>query len=143
MDIAANRDRAFWTFLFVTLVGPFVSALIIFLLTIASGLLGMGPPSLKGLGPDQLASRAAVWAVSSYVWAAIPAALAGLALGGIVLWRGTFGMLEAAVAAVGAFLVALLVLTSPLSGHVLPLAIIAAITGVFCRHVLFRARVLG
>ena len=142
MDMPAHRDRAFWTFLFVTLVGPFVAALIIFLLTIGSGLIGMGPPSLKGLGLDPLFSRAAVWAVSSYVWAAIPAALAGLALAALVLWRGTFAMLEAAIAAVLAFLLALLVLTSPPPGHALPLAIIAAITGVFCRHALLRARVL-
>ncbi len=139
---SANRQRAFWTFLFVTLVGPFVAALIVFLLTLGSGLLRMGPPSLQGLAGDALASRAAVWAVSSYVWASIPAAISGAGLAGLVMWRGTFSMLEAAVAGVLALFLAMLVLSAPPAGHALPLAIIAAVSSVFCRHVLVKARVL-
>ena len=142
MESPSNVHRAFWTFLFVTLVGPFVAAFSIFLLTLGSGLSGYGPASLQGLGIDPLLSKAAVWGVSSYVWAAIPGAIAGVVLAGLVLWRGTFAMLESAIASVAAFLVATVLLTSPPPGHALPLALIAALTGAFCRHVLAKAKVL-
>jgi hypothetical protein len=52
-------------------------------------------------------------------------------------------MLEAAVVGVVSLLLALLVLTAPPAGHTVALAMIAGSTGVFCRHALLRARVLG
>jgi hypothetical protein len=143
MTTPANpSNRAFWTFLFVTLVGPFIAALIVFLLTLGAGFTGTGPATLRGASADALMTRAAVWAMNSYVWAAIPAAIAGAVLGALVAWRGTFGLFEAALVGIVALFLALQVLSPPPAGHTLPLALIAGVASVFCRHVLVRARVL-
>jgi hypothetical protein len=135
-------QRALWTFLFHTLAGPGLAALAIFLATLVSGILGIGPKSVQGLPNDQLFARAANWAVRSYMWSAIPAALTGGALAGLVLWRQSFRMLESAVAGVGAFFVAMQFLAQPEPGLFLPLALLAALVALACRAVLVRAKVL-
>ena len=43
----SNGQRALWTFLMCALVGPFLVGVIVLLITVVSGALQMGPPSLK------------------------------------------------------------------------------------------------
>jgi hypothetical protein len=139
----SNGQRAFWTFLVCTLLGPFLVGLIVLALTFASGLLQMGPPSLKGLGMAALAPRAGQWALQSFVWAALPAALAGAALAAVVSMRGTFHWFVAAAAAIAGFGVAAVLAPGLLANHHVFLAVIAGLVGLACRAVLRRARIIA
>jgi hypothetical protein len=137
----SNGQRAFWTFLLCTLVGPLLVGLIVFLITLCSGALQMGPPSLKGLPMAAVASRAGQWAVSSFVWSALPAALAGAVLAAVVSIRGTVDWFIAAAAAIAGFGVASVV-TPVLANHNSFLAGIAGLVGVACWTLLVRIRIL-
>ena len=104
---ASNATRALWTFLFSTLVGPFFAALILTAIYLVSGALGMGPPSLKALKPGELLPYTAVRALDAYIWSAIPAALTGVTLAGVVHQRGGFPwLIGVMVAAIFASIVA-------------------------------------
>ena len=142
MDGMSPAARGLWTFLFATLVAPFFAAVIIVVLNLVSGLLGVGPPSLKSMPVVDLVPLAARRGLESYVWAAFPAGLAGLALAALVVWRGTFGWLEAAIAgAVSATLAAVSAGGQALN-HVSFLGLIAAIVAVLSRAILLKAKVL-
>ena len=142
MDGMSPGARALWTFLFATLVAPFFAAVIIFVLSIGSGLFGFGPPSLKNLALSELFPLAARRGLESYIWAAFPAGLAGLALAALVVWRGTFGWLEAAIAGAIAATLAAVSAGGQAINHVAFLGLIAACVSVGCRAILLRAKVL-
>ena len=138
----SNGQRAFWTFLIMTLAAPFFGALIVFLLAVAAGALGMGPQSLRALDSAAQLAWGAEKAVATFVWSAIPAAVAGAALAGLLAMRGTFGWLEAAVAgavtvAIGAFLTGGMVLQ-----HLAPIAFIGGSVGVAMWAVFTRAGIV-
>lgn len=137
-----NGARAVWTLLMFTLVGPFVAALIVLALTLGAGLAGAGPQSLRGLAMPALAAKSAEWAVTSYVWSALPAALAGLALALTVVLRGGFPWL-AAVTASGVAASAFAALSPGVArDHTAFIAFFAAISGLVVWGVLRRARII-
>lgn len=137
-----NGQRALWTLLMFTLVGPFVAAVIVLALTIASGLLGVGPTSLKGLALPGLLAKAVEWSLSSYVWAALPAALAGGAMALLVLLRGTAPWLAAAAAS-GIAATALSALSAGVArDHISFIAFFAALSGIAVWAILRRARII-
>lgn len=143
MTAIPNSQRALWTFLGHTLVGPFLAAVVVLLLTIGSGVVGKGPPSLQTLGPGELLPKAAGWALTSYVWSAVPAALAGLAMA-VLVWRnGRYGWLEAAVAAAIAVAIAAYLSGGVAADHITPIAVIASLVGVTLRLLLVRANIIA
>lgn len=139
----SNAQRALWTFLLCTLVGPFLVGLIVLLITLVSGAIQMGPPSLKGLPMAAVAARAGQWALTSFVWSALPAGLAGAVLAAIVSLRGTVDWFVAAAAAIAGFGVASVLAPGLLPNHHSFLAVIAGLVGVACWHLLVRARIVS
>ncbi len=138
----SNGQRALWTFLMCTLVGPFLVGLIVLLITLVSGALQMGPPSLKGLSMAAVTAKAGQWALTSFVWSALPAGLAGAILAAVISWRGTFDWIVAAAAAIAGFGVASVVAPGLLPNHHSFLAAIAGLVGVACWHLLVRANIV-
>jgi hypothetical protein len=138
----SNGQRALWTFLMCTLVGPFLVGLIVLLITLVSGALQMGPPSLKGLPMAAVGAKAAQWAVTSFVWSALPAGLAGAVLAAIVSLRGTIDWFLAAAAAIASFGVASVIAPGLLPNHHSFLAGIAGLVGVGCWHLLVLAKII-
>ncbi len=135
-------ERAFWTFLMVTLVAPFLAAFVIFLASMIAALVGRGPASLLALDrPGQLA-WAAQKAVETYVWGALPAGLGGAVMAGIVYVRGTAHWLVAAT--LGAVPVSLMALMAGgmLQQHLSMIAFIGALAGIAMWAILRRARLL-
>ena len=139
---ATNGQRALWTFLFSTLVGPAIAAALLAAIYLVAGTLGYGPPSLKVLRPGELFPYTAVKALDAYVWSAIPAALTGAALAALVYWQGNFPWLAGvAVAAISATAMAVLS-SGQAMGHVTFIALIAAVTAVLGRFALVAAKVV-
>src|SRR5688572_145311 len=99
----SRGQRALWTFLIITLVGPALAGVLLFLASIAAGLFTFGPPSLHGLTTSALLAAAGERALTAFVWSAMPSGLAGAALAALVALNGKFGWLIAAVAGVAAF----------------------------------------
>jgi hypothetical protein len=141
----ARNDRAsrvLWTFLFSTLLGPAIAAALLAAIYLISGTLGKGPPSLTALKPGELLPYVAQRTLDGYVWSAIPAALAGLALAALVYSRGTFHWLAGVVAAaVAASLVAVLS-GGQAANHVSFIALIAAVTAVLGRFGMTAAKIV-
>ena len=141
-DEATPGQRALWTFLASTLIGPFFAALIILVLTLAAGAFGFGPPSLKALQDGQLAPIAAQRAIETYVWSAFPAGVAGAMAAAWLSLRGELPWLVAASSAAVATTVAAIVVGGIARDHVTPLAFIAACCGISVWLLLQRLRVL-
>ena len=142
MEDITNGQRAFWTFLITTLAAPFFGALIVLFLSVVAGALGKGPDSLRVLDQSGQLAWAAEKAAATFVWGAMPAAIAGAALAGLVMMRGMFGWLEAAVAgavavSIDAFLTGGMVLQ-----HLAPVAVIGATVGVAMWAVFTRAGIV-
>jgi hypothetical protein len=139
-----NGERAMYTFFISTLVGPFFAALIIAFLTLGSGVLQKGPPSIIGLPFDQVAAKAGGWALQSYMWAAMPAGLAGAALAAWVSLKGEgLPWIVAVVAGVVAFGIASVMVPGLLPNHNLALAVIAAFSALGVWLVLRQARIVA
>jgi hypothetical protein len=138
----SNGQRALWTFLMCTLVGPFLVGLIVLLITLASGAMQMGPPSLKGVPMAVVAAKGGQWALTSFVWSALPAGIAGAVLAAVVSLRGTVDWFIAAAAAIAGFGVASVIAPGLLPNHHTFLAGIAGLVGVACWYLLVRARIL-
>ena len=137
-----NGQRALWTFLIATLTGPFFAAATVALLTLASGALQMGPPSLKGQPMAAVGAQAGAWALQTYVWAAMPAGLAGAALAAYVSLKGTVPWLAVIVAGVAAFGLASVVIPGVLPNHGTALAFIAALSSLAVWGVLSRSGIV-
>jgi hypothetical protein len=139
---ATPAQRALWTFLLCTLVAPFLAALIILLSSIISGWLGKGPASLLALDRAGQLGWAAQKAIETYVWSAIPAAIAGAGLAGTIYVRGTAPWLVAA--SLAAIVVSCLSLVSGgmMAQHLTPMAFIAAVVGIAMWWILRRAGIL-
>lgn len=135
-DQVSNGQRAFWTFLFYTLCGPFFAALVYALAVLLAPPLKLGallPADLPPIGE-------AVAGV--FVWAAIPAALAAIGLIPMVLRRGHFGWIEAAAAGVIAFAAAAALMPFDARGSLPVLAFTAGLVSLAVRHVLLTANIL-
>lgn len=135
-EVTSNGQRAFWTFLFYTLCGPFFAALTYAGIVILAPPLKLGallPAGLPPLGPA---------VASVFVWSALPAALAAIAVIPMVLRRGTFGWVVAAAAGVIAFAAATVI--APLEHRdALPaMAFLAGLVSLGVRAVLLAAGIL-
>jgi hypothetical protein len=137
-----NGQRAMFTFFISTLGGPFFAALIVALLTLGSGVVQLGPPSLKGLPMAAVAARAGAWALHTYMWAAMPAGLAGAVLAAYVSLRGDVSWIITVVAGVAAFGIASVMIPGLLPNHGTPLAFIAALSSIGVWLALLRARII-
>lgn len=139
----SDGQRALWTFLAATLVGPFFGAVAILGLTLAAGAFEFGPPSLKGLQTGQLAPLAAERALAAYVWGAFPAAVAGAACAAWISLRGVLPWLVAACSGGVAATVAAIVTGGVARDHITPIAFIAASAAVLVWLILQRARIIA
>lgn len=142
MDGMTNAQRALWTFLFYTLVGPFIGALLLSVampLALVLGLL----PDLAGLEAGGQVSFAGWAALYAYVWGAPVAALTALGLLPLVFRNGTFSWIAAAVAGVIAFGVTTVLAPLPVPGSAPYLAFLAGLVSVACWAVLSRMGVLA
>lgn len=137
-----NGERAMFAFFATTLTGPFFAALIIAALTIGSGVIQKGPPSLVGQPVSFAVAKAGEWALRSYVWAAMPAGLAGAMLAAWISLKGSVPWIGVVVAGVASFGVASLFVPGLLPNHTLPLAFIAAVSSLGVWWVLRRARII-
>ena len=90
-------QRALWTVLGFTLLGPFLAALVVAAILILAPALRLAP-----LLPEGLPGVGAA-ALATFVWSAIPAALTAFALLPSVLKRGSASALMTAAAGVVAF----------------------------------------
>ena len=133
-DPVSNRQRALWSFLLITLVAPFVAALVIFLASVMSGAIGRGPPSLLALDRAGQLAWAAEKAVAAYVWSAIPAGIGGAVIAVLVAMRRSVNWLTGAIA--GAVVVSVLAAMAGgmFAQHIAPMAFIGAGVGaLMCR----------
>jgi hypothetical protein len=139
-DAVTPGQRALWTFLMAVLAGPFLAALMIFGLSLAAGLFGFGPPSLRNLTVGQLLPLVAKRALDAY---AVPAGVAGaacaawLSLGRVLPWLA--GVVAAAVSAT----TVAVVMGGGARDHVSPIAAIAALAAVGCWLILKRAGIIA
>jgi hypothetical protein len=133
-----NTQRALWTFLIFALVAPFFGALTIAAVVILAPLLGLGdllPADVPPLG---------IVALSSFVWAIVPAVLAGIALAVIVLRQGSVGWIVAAAVGVVAFAIAAVIFPAPELAPLRPyLAFLAGLVAVVLREMLARAKIIA
>lgn len=131
-----NGQRAFWTFLFYTLCGPFFAALAYAAFAILAPPLQLGallPPGTPPLGE-------AVAAI--FVWSALPAALTALAVIPIVVRRGTYGWVIAAAAGVIAFAAAVAIAPFDHRDALPALAFAAGLISLAVRSVLLTAGII-
>ena len=138
----SHGQRALWTFLMCTLVAPVLAAVVIFLGSVISGLVGRGPPSLLALDQAGQLGWAAEKAVGAYVWSAIPAGIGGAILAGIVYARGTAPWLAAAT--IGGVIVSVLAVLAGgmFQQHLTPMAFIGALVGIAMWGLLRRAGIM-
>jgi len=141
MDELGNGQRALWTFLFYSLVGPFIGAVMIALLGPLAGLAGFFPET-AALGLGGFLSATAWTAMFAYVWAAPAAALAALGLLPFVLRNGAFGWIAAAIAGVVAFGIVAILFALPDAKPIPYLAFLAGIISILCRWILMRVGAL-
>lgn len=138
----SNRERAFWAFLMVTLVAPFITAVVIFASSVVSGWIGRGPASLLALDQAGQLAWAAQKAVETYVWSALPAGIAAAILATIVFVRGSAHWLVGAT--LGSVITSIMAFAAGgmMQQHLTPMAFIGALVGLFMIYLLNRARIL-
>ena len=133
-------QRALWTFLLFTLIGPFLAAVATFITSallietwrLPAGSTGWAWPTRRSVA---LAGGLALWA---FVVGAFVAAIAGAGLAALTSVRGSFGWLAAAVAGVLAFMAVALGSGAVASSHMTLLAFLAACIALVCRAMLVR-----
>lgn len=128
-DEVSPGQRALWTFLLITLVAPFLAAVVIFLGSVIAGAIGRGPASLLALDRAGQLAWAGEKAVGAYVWSAIPAGIGGAIVAGLVFVRGSTHWLAGAT--VGALTATMLSVSAGgmIAQHIAPIAFIAAFIG--------------
>lgn len=127
-----NAQRSLWTFLFYTLVGPFLAAV-----AVLSGSMGL---SVAGLLPETASVPG--YAVQAFVLGAFVSAIAGASLAAITSLRGGFSWLEAAIAGVFGFMAVALGSGAVASSHLTVLAFLSACVALACRALLVRISIL-
>lgn len=141
-DEITRPQRALWTFLLATLVAPAIAACVLFIASLAAGTFGFAPPNLQGLSGGALLSVAGERALTTYIWSAIPCALAGAGLAAVVMINGTFGWLSAAVTGVLAFAAVAIIGGGQITNHLTPLAALSGAVAIALRAVLVRGGIL-
>jgi hypothetical protein len=139
----SNAERALWTFLMCTLVAPMLAAVVIFLASVISGLVGRGPASLLALDRAGQFAWAAQKAMETYVWSAIPAGIGGAIIAAIVYVRGTVPWLAGATA--GAVVVSVLAVLAGgmMAQHLTPMAFIGAAVGALMIYFIKKGRIIN
>ena len=137
-----NAERALWTFLICTLVAPFLAALVIFLGSVISGYVGRGPASLLALDRAGQLDWAALKAVETYVWSAIPAGIGGALLAVAVYLLGSVHWLAGATAAAVVVSILAVLAGGMMAQHLTPIAFIGAGIGAVMIYLLKRSRIL-
>ena len=127
-----NAQRSLWTFLFYTLVGPFLASIAV--------LIGSVGLSVAGLLPET--ASAPRYAVQAFVLGAFVSGIAGAGLAAITSLRGGFSWLEAAIAGVLGFMAVALGSGAVASSHLTVLAFLSACVALACRALLVRIRIL-
>ncbi len=119
-----------------TLVGPFFAAVLVVVA------LALAPPlGLGALLPENLPPLGAA-AITTFVWAVIPAVLVALALSPIALRQDSVGWIVAAVAGAVAFAISATLFPIGMEGARPYLAFLAGLISLAVREVLVRAGVL-
>jgi len=132
-----NTHRALWTFLIYALVAPFFGALVISVILLLAFVFG-----LVNLLPDDV-TPSGTPAISSFVWAVVPALLTGIVLAALAWQKGGFSWVVAAAVAVIAFTIASVLVPFGLEDARPSLAIIAGLIAVGVRAVLVRMNVIA
>ena len=128
--IPGNGQRALYTFLGYSLVGPLLTGFGTFAVLVLAG-----PLRLDALVPAGMPNAGAA-AIAAFVWSAVPASLSGLALA-LVVWRKrTFPWIAAAAAGGIAFMLAAIAMPLPAGLALTPLTALAAFIGIAVRSVL-------
>lgn len=138
-----QQQRALWTFLISTLIAPFLAALVVLVAGSAIGVTGRWMPAeMASMDITQRMHWAGEHALIAFVWSAWPAALAGAAAAGLVMWRGGLKWLECAI--LGAVSAGLFTFVSggPVVRYMLPIAFVGAVLGVTIWSMLTRARIV-
>ena len=131
-----GAQRATWTFLMYTLVGPFFAAVFV------AAALALAPPlGLGALLPENVPTLGAA-AVMTFVWAMIPAVLVALALSPIALRQESIGWFVAAVAGAVAFIISDTLFPVGMESARPYFAFLAGMISIAVREVLVRAGVL-
>lgn len=132
-----NTQRALFTFLGYALVAP----LFVGVATLAALILA-APLKLDALIPSGLGNPGQA-AIAAFVWAAIPAALAGSALAALVWRQATFSWLAAAAAGGIAFMLTVIVMPLPASLALTPLTALAAFIAIAVRSALVSGGIIS
>jgi hypothetical protein len=132
-----NAQRALWTFLIFALVGPFFAALAVTVLVAIASVLGISGPGSGALPPVGAA------ALQTFVWSAVPAMLAGLALAAFVFRAGAFSWVVAGAAGIIAFALVSTILPLWLEDARPYLAFLAGLVAVGVRQVLVSAGIFS
>ena len=127
LGVASPGQRALFTFLGHALLGPFYSGL-----TVLAMIILARPLKLDALVPQGL-PNAGEAAINTFIWAAIPAALAGLALAAVVWRRGGYPWIAAAAAGGIAFMLAAITMPLPAELALTPLTMLAAVIAIAVR----------
>lgn len=132
----SNGQRALYTFLGYSLVGPFLAGFVTF-----AALILARPLQLDALIPAGTPNAGAA-AMSVFVWSAIPASIAGLALALVVLRRGGFPWVAAAAAGGIAFMAAAIAMPIPDGLGLTPLTGLAAFIAIGVQGMLISAKII-
>jgi hypothetical protein len=124
------------------LVGPFLAAGVILVLTVLAATFGFGPPSLKALKPGELGPLAAQRALDAYLWCAMPAAVAGAVCAAWLSVKDDLPWLVAASAGAVAATIGAVIAGGIARDHVTPIAFIAAAVAILCWLILKRAGII-
>jgi hypothetical protein len=135
MPEISNTQRAFWMVLITSLATPLFAALIEVALTLASPLFDFALPQHDAAPFGEVALRA-------FAWSALPATIAALGLIPLVLEKGTFGWLSAAVAGVLAFGVSTIIAPFAAGPSMPFLAFLAGLIAIGMRFMLIQGRIL-
>lgn len=127
---ASAGQRALFTFLGFSLVGSFLAGFVTFAALILAGPLGLGALIPEGT------PNAGQAAMAAFVWSAIPASLAGVALALVAWRRGGFPWIAAAAAGGIAFMLAAIVMPLPERLALTPLTAVAAFIAMAVRTAL-------
>lgn len=129
-------QRALWSFLGFTLVGPFLAALAIVAVLILTPAL-----KLSALLPE-VALPIGAAGLATFVWSAVPSALTALALLPSIVKRSTVGATMTAAAAVVAFAAANVVAPVDYPSQLTALALLAGVVSLAVRRLLIAAGIL-
>ena len=134
---ASAGQRSLFTFLGYSLVGSFLAGFVTFAGLVLAGPLGLG--AIIPVGTPNAGQAA----LAAFVWSAIPASLAGLALALVAWRRGGFPWIAAAVAGGIAFMLAAIAIPLPVGFALTPLTAVAAFLAIAVHSFLVGGGVLA